>query len=126
MHEALGADRTSRDALVSFLLLLTVSTRQTKQGQFRTTNQPEGKVAQKALRAVPDRAAFSFTTLLLIWPPDIDNYLLRRPFQNPTRVVAIKIIRRFYTNRFRSAYFGALHFDRASYSGLILTILALR
>src|SRR5215472_13340611 len=37
---------------------------QTKQGQCRTTNQPEGKVAQRALRAVPDRAAFSFTTLL--------------------------------------------------------------
>jgi hypothetical protein len=38
---------------------------QKKQGESRTTNQPEGKVAQKALRAVPDRAAFSFTTLLL-------------------------------------------------------------
>jgi hypothetical protein len=41
---------------------------QMKQGESPTTNQPEGKVAQKALRAVPDRAAFSFTAPSLAPP----------------------------------------------------------
>ena len=63
---------------------------QTEQGQSRTTNQPEGKVAQRALRAVPDRAAFSFTTPVFDPPSYIDNYFLSGPFQKPTRVVATK------------------------------------
>src|SRR5215831_14651100 len=73
----------------SFLAVTSDSFRpQTKQGQCRTTNQPEGKVAQRALRAVPDRAAFSFTTLLA------QLLLIQQPNQIDSNPIACRVRRK--------------------------------